>query len=119
MKKLLTIVLLGVALFTFGLQRPALAGDATAGAKIFTANCNACHLNGGNVVNGAKTLKNDALIKYLDNYDEDGDTAAHEKAIAYQVTNGKGAMPKFGGRLQAKQIEDVSAYVASKAEGGW
>lgn len=113
MKKLLSIVLLGVALFTFALQRPALAGDVAAGAKIFSANCNACHLGGKNVVMAPKTLKSDALSKYLDGYDEDPIAA-----ITTQVTNGKGAMPSFK-RLGDKAIADVAAYVAAQAESGW
>ena len=40
-------------------------------------------------------------------------------AIAYQVTNGKGAMPAFGGRLSDADIANVAAYVASQAESGW
>jgi cytochrome c6 len=35
------------------------------------------------------------------------------------VTNGKGAMPAFQGRLSAQDIADVAAYVLSQAEKGW
>lgn len=114
MKKLLSIVLLGVALFTLALQPPAFAADLAHGGQIFTANCNACHLGGKNVIMAPKNLKTDALSKYLKDYDADP-----EAAIAYQVTKGKGAMPAFGGRLKPKDIEDVAAYVASQAEAGW
>jgi len=111
LKKLLSIVLLGVALFTFALQRPALAGDVAHGAQVFTANCNACHLGGKNVVMGMKTLKSDALSQYLAGYNDDPIAA-----ITNQVTNGKGAMPAFKGRLSTKDIEDVAAYVADQAD---
>lgn len=114
MKKLLSIVLLGVALFTLALQPPAFAADLAHGAQVFTANCNACHLGGKNVIMSMKNLKSDGLSKYLKGYKEDP-----EAAIAYQVTKGKGAMPAFGGRLSPKDIEDVAAYVASQAEAGW
>jgi cytochrome c6 len=40
-------------------------------------------------------------------------------AIKKQVTNGKGAMPAFGGKLSADDIEDVANYVLSKSEAGW
>ena len=36
---------------------------------------------------------------------------APEAAVAYQVTNGKNAMPAFGGKLSTANIEDVAAYV--------
>jgi cytochrome c6 len=40
-------------------------------------------------------------------------------AITYQVTNGKNAMPAFGGRLDDSDIEDVANYVLSQSEKGW
>lgn len=101
---------MALAIVTFTFATPALAGDAGKGAGVFAANCAACHLNGGNVVNRAKTLKQDALEKY--------DMASAE-AIIYQVTNGKNAMPAFRGRLQPDQIENVAAYVLAQAEKGW
>lgn len=109
MKKLLLLVLLAIAL-TITLTRPALAGDPASGAKIFSANCAACHMGGRNVVMADKTLKQDALEKYGMNSLE---------AITNQVVNGKGAMPSFKGRLQPAQIEDVATYVLDQAEKGW
>ena len=112
MKKILSVILLGVAIFTIAFTRPALAADtATAnGAKIFSANCAACHMGGRNVVAAAKTLKKDALDKYNINSME---------AIIQQVQNGKNAMPAFKGRLNDKQIEEVAGYVLEQAEKGW
>ena len=109
MKKLLsaTILVLAGCLFLFG--SPAFAGDATAGAAIFSANCAACHIGGGNVVNGDKTLKIEALTKYEKNT---------EQAIINQATNGAGAMPSFK-RLGEEAIANVAAYVLEQAEGGW
>ncbi len=108
MKRLLSLLLLVVACLCLSLASvsPALAD----GKGIFTANCNACHLGGGNVVNGAKTLKKDTLEKY---------GMLSEEAIISQVTNGKNAMPAFGGRLNPDQIKEVAAYVVSQAEAGW
>lgn len=108
------MVLLGVALFTLALQPPAFAADLAHGAQVFTANCNACHLGGKNVIMAPKNLKSDALSKYLKGY-KDGP----EAAVAYQVTKGKGAMPAFGGRLKPKDIEDVAAYVVDQAGKDW
>lgn len=113
MKKLIAIVFT-VLLTVFAFGTPAWAGDAAAGAKVFAANCAACHAGGGNVVMANKTLKKEALEQYLANYSDGA-----EAAIAYQVTNGKGAMPAFGGRLSDADIANVAAYVASQAESGW
>jgi cytochrome c6 len=67
-------------------------------------------MGGGNVVNAERTLKADALKAYLTNF-ADGP----EAAVAYQVTNGKGAMPAFGGKLSEAQIADVAAYVVDQS----
>lgn len=110
MKKLLSIFLLSIIIFTFALTRPALAADAASGAKIFSTNCAACHMGGRNVVAADKSLKQDALEKYSMNSAE---------AIINQVKNGKNAMPAFKGRLSDQQIEDVAAYVLEQAAKGW
>lgn len=110
LKKLVSVVMLAIALLTVSFARPAMAGDAANGAKIFSANCAACHAGGNNVIMAGKTLKKDALEKYGMNSLE---------AITNQVTKGKNAMPAFGGRLTTAQIEDVATYVLSKAEKGW
>lgn len=89
---------------------PAFAGDAANGGKIFSANCAACHAGGNNVIMANKTLKKEALAQYGMNSIE---------AITTQVTKGKNAMPAFGGRLSAAQIEDVATYVLSQSEKGW
>ncbi len=93
---------------------PSFAADAAHGGQLFSANCAACHMGGGNVVNAERTLKADALEAYLANY-----SAGHEAAIATQVTNGKNAMPAFGGKLSADDIADVAAYVEEMASKGW
>ena len=89
---------------------PSFAADLTSGATVFNGNCAACHMGGGNVVNAERTLKADALKAYLANF-ADGP----EAAVAYQVTNGKGAMPAFGGKLSEAQIADVAAYVVDQS----
>ncbi len=88
---------------------PALAADATGGAKIFSANCAACHAGGRHVIMADKTLKQEALEKYNMNSID---------AIANQVTNWKNAMPAFKGRLSQAQIEDVASYVLAQSEKG-
>jgi cytochrome c6 len=109
-KKVLAVVFALITIVSLGFAHPALAGDAANGGKIFSANCAACHAGGNNVVNGAKTLKQDALKQY-DKYSVE--------AIVTQVTKGAGAMPAFGSKLSAAEIEDVATYVLSQAENGW
>lgn len=110
MKKIISVLLLSVAIFTFAFHSPALAADTANGAAVFKANCAQCHLGGKNLVNAAKTLKKAALEKY-DMYSAE--------AIIAQITKGKGAMPAFGKKLKAGQIEDVSAYVLEQADKDW
>jgi cytochrome c6 len=110
MKKIISVLLLGITIFTFAFSSPALAADAASGGKIFAANCASCHAGGKNLVQANKTLKKDALEKF-------GMYSA--EAIIAQVTKGKNAMPAFSGRLKPAQIEDVAAYVLSQADNGW
>ncbi|MFN9870496.1 MAG: c-type cytochrome [Cyanobacteriota bacterium] len=112
MRRLLSLFALCLALVLGA--APSFAADSAHGAQIFSANCAACHMGGGNVVNAERTLKQDALEAYLANY-----SAGHEAAIQTQVTNGKNAMPAFGGKLSASDIEDVAAYVEEMAAKGW
>jgi cytochrome c6 len=86
------------------------AADIKAGEQIFSANCSACHSGGNNAIMPEKTLKKDILtINQMNNID----------AISNQVTNGKNAMPAFGGRLTDEDITNVANYVLNQAEQGW
>ncbi|MEL6779181.1 MAG: c-type cytochrome [Cyanobacteria bacterium J06597_16] len=95
-----------IALVTFTFAAPALAD----GAQIFSANCAACHIGGGNAVNAAKTLSKADLEQY-----EMNDVSK----IITQVTNGKNAMPSFQGRLTDDEIATVAQYVLDTSEAGW
>ena len=90
------------------------AADVAHGEQLFSSNCAACHIGGGNVVNGQRTLQQDDLKAYLANYND-----GHVEAIAYQVTNGKNGMPAFGPKLSDADIADVAAYVESQSINGW
>ncbi len=117
MRRLIGLVALCFALLFGSLAvgtAPAYAADVAHGAQVFSANCVACHMGGGNVVNGERTLKAEALDAYLADY-----SAGHETAIAYQVTNGKNAMPAFGGKLSETDIADVASYVEDMSSKGW
>mmetsp|Transcript_45461 Transcript_45461/g.98974 ORF Transcript_45461/g.98974 Transcript_45461/m.98974 type:complete len:134 (-) Transcript_45461:383-784(-) len=91
---------------------PAFAADMAAGEQVFSGNCAACHAGGMNVIMPEKTLQQDALEEYLEG-------GANVKAVVYQVTNGKNAMPAFGGRLSDEDIENVATYVITTAKNGW
>src|SRR6476619_6330864 len=101
MKKAFFFTLVNILTFgSFCLQVQ--AADIESGERIFTANCAECHAGGNNVIMPEKTLKKDALeTNGMNSID----------AISYQVTNGKNAMPAFGGRLADGDIEDVANYV--------
>ena len=110
MRSILATAAAFVVSAVFFFASPAMAADAGAGAQVFSANCAACHIGGGNVINSAKTLKKYDLYYY-------GKVTA--EAIVYQVTNGNCGMPAFSGRLTPEQIENVAAYVLSQADNGW
>ena len=88
----------------------AFAADLDAGAQVFAGNCAACHAGGNNVIQNEKTLKKEALEAYLTG-------GLKEASIVYQVTNGKNAMPAFGGRLAEDEIQNVAAYVFDQSTG--
>jgi mono/diheme cytochrome c family protein len=77
------------------------AGDATAGAAVWDANCSVCHGAKGTGGNGGPDLTAIANAKV-------------RSKVVSQVTNGGGGMPAFKGQLTSKQINDVSAYVTEK-----
>ena len=89
------------------------AADVAHGEQVFSSNCVACHIGGGNVVDGQRTLQQDDLKAYLANYND-----GHEEAVAYQVTNGKNGMPAFGPKLSDADSADVAAYVESQSVNG-
>jgi cytochrome c6 len=108
MKKVYLNLVSLIVFVTF--QQLTFAADIENGEKIFTANCSACHAGGNNVIMPEKTLKKEALeTNGMKSFD----------AITYQVTNGKNAMPAFGGRLSDNDIEDVANYVLKQSDKGW
>ncbi|HAN75377.1 MAG TPA: cytochrome C6 [Planktothrix sp. UBA8407] len=114
MKKILSVIILSFILLTFLLNQPALAEAVLSGSTIFSNSCAACHINGNNVVVASKTLKKEALIKYLKGYEKNP-----LAAIINQVANGKNAMPAFKSRLTAREITTVAAYVLEQSEKRW
>ncbi|MBK1990699.1 c-type cytochrome [Sphaerospermopsis aphanizomenoides BCCUSP55] len=110
MKRIISVLLLGITIFTFAFTSPALAADTAAGKAVFTANCASCHAGGKNLVNAAKSLSKEDLEEY---------NIYSEAAIIAQVTNGKNAMPAFKDSLTTDEVANVAAYVMEQAEAGW
>lgn len=110
MRKLLSLLVLTSVTFLLLWATPALAGEQNRGERIFVANCVGCHRGGGNIILTHKTLNKQVLEKY------DMDSI---EAIAHQIKYGKKAMPAFKGRLDDRQIEEVSIYVLEQAARGW
>lgn len=110
LNKLLTLLLFIVSIFLIDLAPEAYAADLQAGEQVFSANCSACHAGGNNAIMPEKTLKKNALEENSMN---------SIAAITTQVTNGKNAMPAFGGKLADDDIENVANYVLSQSEQGW
>ncbi len=110
LKNIALTLLLALSLFMLNLSQTALAADIEAGAKLFKANCIACHLNGGNSVQQGKTLKLEAL---------QANNMYSLEAIMTQVKNGKNVMPAFGKKLKPADIENVATYVLAQADNGW
>ena len=100
------------AALAVGVATPAFAADVGAGEQIFNANCAACHAGGQNVIMPEKTLEKEALEAYLAG-------GRNANSVITQVTNGKNAMPAFGGRLSDEDIANVAAYVISTSDSGW
>lgn len=100
------------AAVSVGVAAPAFAGDVAAGEQVFNANCAACHAGGQNVIMPEKTLEKEALDQYLAG-------GRKESSVVTQVTNGKNAMPAFGGRLSDEDIANVASYVIATSESGW
>ncbi len=81
-------------------------GDPDAGKAIFTsAGCSGCHTL--EAANATGTVG--------PNLDE---AKPDLPLIIDRVTNGKGVMPSFKGRLSPKQIADVAAFVYQSTHGG-
>jgi cytochrome c6 len=105
-----SIILVLVVSLTLVFSLPAFAQEGIDGSKIFQANCIGCHLRGNNTVVKSKTLKIAALQEYgMDSLE----------AIMTQVTKGKNAMPAFGKKLKAPEIQAVAQYVLDKAAVDW
>ena len=110
MKKIIALVVILLTIANLAFSPTALAVDITNGAKLFSSNCAACHMGGGNAIAAAMTLKKEALAA------NGKDTV---EAIVAQITKGKNAMPAFEARLKPEHREDIAAYVLAQAAKDW
>ena len=76
------------------------SGEAVVGADVFSANCASCHGPDGDGGVGPQ-LSGGAVVESV------GDPAA----IAVVVTDGRGGMPSYSGRLSTEEIDAVAKYV--------
>ncbi|WP_028952388.1 c-type cytochrome [Synechococcus sp. CC9616] len=95
---------------------PGLAIDLSndRGEQIFSSNCAACHMGGGNVIRASRTLKIRDLNAHLEEYQQDP-----LEAIEHQIEDGKNAMPSYAGKLSEAEIIAVATFVEQQAELGW
>jgi mono/diheme cytochrome c family protein len=86
-------------------EPPAGKGDPVAGKQVFTSSgCASCHTLADA---GAKGTVGPSL----------DDAKPPFEVVVDRVTNGKGVMPSFKDQLNAKQINDVAAYVVQATSG--
>ncbi len=93
------IVALFVVVLAAGAAR---ADEAKEGKQVYTQKCVMCHGADGK----AKKMGSPDLSTLK----------ASESEIEAVVTNGKGKMPKYAGKLTPDQIKDVSKYVKTLAK---
>ena len=102
--KNLTMAVLTVLAFTLVFSTWSLADG---GADTFKAKCAMCHGADGKGETGmGKTLK----LRDLGSADVQGQSDADLTGI---ITNGKGKMPKYDGKLSKDQIGDLVKYIRS------
>lgn len=95
---------------------PAYAFDTALdrGEQIFSTNCAACHMGGGNVIRASRSLKLRDLNAHLEQYPQDP-----LEALEHQIEDGKNAMPAYADQLSEADIVAVATYVEQQAELGW
>ena len=84
------------------------------GEQIFTSNCAACHMGGGNVIRASRSLKMRDLNAHLEAYQQDP-----LEALEHQIEDGMNAMPAYADKLSESEIIAVATYVEQQAELGW
>jgi mono/diheme cytochrome c family protein len=83
------------------------ASAPVSGDAVFAANCATCHGRDGR--GGPAPVLADGRV--VDDFPDPADQIAF-------VTNGRGRMPAFGGRLSPEEIEAVVEYTRTELAGG-
>ena len=84
------------------------------GEQIFSSNCAACHMGGGNVIRANRSLKIRDLNAHVEEYQQDP-----LEALEHEIEDGMNAMPAYAGKLTEEEIIAVATYVEQQAELGW
>jgi mono/diheme cytochrome c family protein len=100
-----TIIRISLVVAAFALAFSTQSAVADSGADLFKAKCAACHgaTGAGDTAMG-KTLK----LRDLGSADVQKQS---DDELAGTVTNGKGKMPKYEGKLTKEQIGDLVKFI--------
>lgn len=90
-----------------------IGGNLERGQELFTNNCASCHMGGMNVIKEKKTLRKDALEKFIGLDEEKVKTFVQESGQHKRLI-----FPKVpGGRLTDEDYTDVVTYIVDQASG--
>lgn len=111
----LLALVLALMLPLMGAQPSLALNDAVdRGEQIFSSNCAACHMGGGNVIRANRSLKIRDLNAHVEEYQQDP-----LEALEHEIEDGMNAMPAYAGKLTEEEIIAVATYVEQQAELGW
>mmetsp|Transcript_27647 Transcript_27647/g.33621 ORF Transcript_27647/g.33621 Transcript_27647/m.33621 type:complete len:194 (+) Transcript_27647:72-653(+) len=86
--------------------------DVTRGSQIFTSNCSSCHIQGLNIISEKRTLKKEALQKFIGGVDE----ASVQKFVKGSMRHKTLVFPNVpGGKLSDGDWDDVVGFVVDQA----
>ena len=93
---------------------PVQAVDIAKGNQLFTGNCAGCHAGGMNFVKEQKTLKSEALMKYVGSQNGDDlknwvmNSGQHQRNVYFKAPSGNG-------KLTESEFADVTAFISDQA----
>mmetsp|Transcript_951 Transcript_951/g.1323 ORF Transcript_951/g.1323 Transcript_951/m.1323 type:complete len:176 (+) Transcript_951:49-576(+) len=90
------------------------AGDVAKGETLFKENCAACHVGGMNVIKEKRTLKKDALEKFVGGANEEN----VKKFVTGSMRHQTMVFPRIpGGHPTDENFDDVVSYIVDQATG--
>ena len=114
--------LVALSLYPYFEHNPCYAREMVVDSKsIFINSCSGCHSNGGNILNPAKTLKKEDLIKF---------DLFEKSKLSTLISQGRDQMPAYGefispkgnlmpAKLSPSEIDSLSDYIIDMAEKNW